>query len=248
MEPTQPIPTTRNSMMIPVAIVFAGLLVAGAVVYNGSSNKGAPVVANPAGQDAPVNIKPITDQDHILGNPKATLLVVEYSDLECPFCKQYHATLKQMMAELGKDSKVAWVYRHFPIYKGTETQPPLHSKAGKEAEATECAAELGGNAAFWKFTDRVYEVTPSNNGLDAATLPDIAEFAGLNRSAFTACLSSGKYAAKIETAYNDATAAGAQGTPYTVVVDTRDGKTYPIDAGAIPWPALSAMLKSLLAK
>ncbi len=98
-----------------------------------------------------------------------------------------------------------------------------------------------------KYIDQIYSITPSNNGLDPAKLPEIAQNIGLNRSAFETCLSSGRYASKIELAYNEAAAAGAQGTPYTVIIDTRTGKTTPIEAGAIPYTALSTLLKSILA-
>src|SRR6185436_7093141 len=86
-----------------------------------------------------VEMEPVTEKDHILGNPNAEVIMVEYSDLECPFCKEFHSTLRRVMNEYGKDGKVAWVYRHFPI-------DSLHPKARKEAEATECAAELGGES------------------------------------------------------------------------------------------------------
>ena len=79
---------------------------------------------------------------------KAELIVVEFSDLDCPFCQKIHGTLQQVVDEY--QGKVAWVYRHSPI-------DSLHPKARKKAEATECAAELGGNEAFWKFVAKFYE-------------------------------------------------------------------------------------------
>lgn len=248
MEPTTTPETPKSNLMIPVAIIIAGLMVSGALIFNGLGTKAPADALAGLTPDAPINIAPVTENDHILGNPKATLFVVEYSDMECPFCKQYHATLKQMMSEFGADGKVAWVYRHFPLYKGTETNPPLHSKAGKEAEATECANELGGASAFWKYIDRIYEITPANNGFDLAKLPEVAVYAGLDKAKFEACLSSGKYASKVEASYQEGLAAGAQGTPYTVIIDSRDGKPYPVDAGAIPYPALSTLIKSVLNK
>src|SRR3989338_2531696 len=103
------------------------------------------------------NVGELTDRDHLRGDPKATVKVVEFSDLECPFCKNFHRTMQQVMSEYS--GQVAWVYRHFPL-------DSLHSKARKEAEASECAAELGGNDGFWAYVDKLFEITPSNNGLD----------------------------------------------------------------------------------
>jgi protein-disulfide isomerase len=101
-------------------------------------------------------VAPVSPDDHIVGNINAKIIIVEYSDLECPFCKVFHNTMHQVVEANNGD--VAWVYRHFPI-------PQLHPKAFRQAEATECAWEQGGNEAFWKYTDRIFEITPSNNGL-----------------------------------------------------------------------------------
>lgn len=106
-----------------------------------------------------IDLDPVTEKDHIAGNPGAELLIVEYSDPECPFCKRFHATMLQVMSEYGKDGKVAWVYRHFPL-------DSIHSKARREAEAVECAGELGGNDKLWEYLNKLEEITPANNQLD----------------------------------------------------------------------------------
>jgi len=116
-----------------------------------------------AGNKQPIakQLRPVSPDDHIVGNINAKIIIVEYSDLECPFCKVFHTTMRQVMEKGNGD--VAWVYRHYPI-------PQLHPKAFHEAEATECAWEQGGNEAFWKYTNRLFEITPSNNGLDESEL------------------------------------------------------------------------------
>lgn len=108
-----------------------------------------------------VGLRPISENDHILGNIDAKIIIVEYSDLECPFCKVFHNTMHQVVKKYS--GEVAWVYRHFPI-------SGLHPKAFREAEATECAWEQGGNEMFWKYMDKLFEVTPSNNGLEESLL------------------------------------------------------------------------------
>jgi protein-disulfide isomerase len=192
-------------------------------------------------QEAASAVKPVGPSDHIFGNPDARVKVIEFSDFECPFCKHFHATMKQLTSEYEKDGKVAWVYRHFPIDQ-------LHPKARKEAQASECANELGGNKAFWAYANRLFEVTPSNNGLDPAMLPQIAQESGLDRAAFEACLGGdargGKYAAHIESDYQDASASGGEGTPYTLVIGPT-GKIYPIN-GALPYEAVKAIVETAL--
>ena len=109
----------------------------------------------------PTQMRPVSADEHILGNADARIVIVEYSDLECPFCKVFHNTMHEVVKT--RAGEVAWVYRHYPI-------PQLHPKAFHEAEATECAWEQGGNEAFWKYTDKIFEITPSNNGLEESQL------------------------------------------------------------------------------
>lgn len=227
----------KQSISVPIAIVIAGALIGFAIYMSGrpvnkleAPNPSAPVAGD-------VKIAPVSASDHILGNPNAKIVIVEYSDTECPFCKRYHQTLKQVMENYGKDGSVAWVYRHFPIAS-------LHAKAQKEAEATECAAEQGGNTAFWKYIDRLYEITPSNDGLDPAQLPIIAKEVGLDVNAFNTCLSNGRMAAKVKAQYDEGVTAGARGTPYSVLL-TKNEKI-PITQGALPYENLKTILDSLL--
>jgi protein-disulfide isomerase len=178
-------------------------------------------------------MNPITSKDHIRGNPDAPVKIVEYSDTECPFCKRFHPTMQQVMDEYGGSGQVAWVYRHFPL-------DSLHKKARKEAEATECAAEQGGNDKFWSYLDRLMEVTPANDGLDPAELPKIAQYVGLDVTKFNECLSSGRFADKVEEDTQNAMATGGNGTPWSIVVG-KDGKKYPL-SGAQPYASIKQLI------
>jgi protein-disulfide isomerase len=224
-----------QTLSIPIAIIIAGALVAGGIYFSGKGkNVPAPADTNNAPTANANNIKPIGATDHVLGNPKAQIILVEYSDIECPFCKQFHNTLHQLMNEYGKDGKLAWAFRHFPV----------HTNSIKEGEAVECAAEIGGNDAFWKYTDKIFARTTSNNGLDLALLPVIAEEIGLDAGKFSACLSSGKYASRIEQDRNDIIAAGAQGTPYSIIF--AKGERIPITQGALPYADMKAIIDTIL--
>lgn len=230
----------KSNYSTPIAIVLAGLMIAGAM-YFGDSRK---VVESLEQQKLPTQqvasldqVRPISNEDHIRGNPNAEVVVVEYSDTECPFCGRFHDTMKQIMNEYGKDGKVAWVYRHSPIDQ-------LHSKARTESVALECAGELGGNDKFWEYTDRLYKVTPANNGLDLAELPKIAEYVGLDAAKFNTCLTSGKYDAKIEGDMQNARATGGGGTPWSVVL-TKKGEKSSLN-GAYPYEAVKEIIDNLL--
>lgn len=231
-----------NPYLVPIAIMIAGFFVAGSIYYSGGfGGKGG--ATGQAGQAAGAvekkDIRPVDKNDHIRGSKDATVVLVEYSDPECPFCKKFHESLKQAMASYGENGQVAWVYREFPLSQ-------LHSNAPKQAEALECAAELGGNDAFWKYTDLLYERTPSNNGLDMSTLPLMAAEVGLDKTTFTTCLDSGKMTAKVAKDEQEAIAAGGQGTPYTVVVV--NGKNTSVIGGYVPFADLKTGIDDILAK
>ncbi len=186
------------------------------------------------GAPAQVTVREVDEKnDHIRGNKNADVTIVEYSDFECPFCKNFHNTMKQVIDTYGDD--VRWVYRHLPL-------DSLHSQARKEALASECAAEQG---KFWEFADIIFAQTTSNDGLDLTKLSDYAKQAGVgNVTKFNDCLNSSKYASAVQEDEQDAQAAGAQGTPYSVIVGP-NGETVVV-SGAQPYSAVEASLKQFL--
>lgn len=223
----------ENKHFLPIAVVVAGALIAGAIYFGGSSSNNA--LPRTAGGTDTIEIAPVSSKDHIIGSPDAKVVIIEYSDTECPFCKIFHSTVSQIMEEY-KGESVAWVYRHFPIQE-------LHTKAPKEAEATECAAEQGGNNAFWTYLNKIFATTQSNDTLDPSELPKIAESMGLNVSAFNECLSSNKYSEKIARDVKAAYDTGAQGTPYTVIVS---GKKKSVIIGAQDFNTMKSVIDPLL--
>ncbi len=216
----------KKTLSMPIAIIIAGIIIAGAVYFSGKNNAPAAsqTAQTPEAGRADIKISALSAAEHIVGNPSAAVVFVEYSDTECPFCKQFHVSMNRLMDTIGKEGKMAWAYRHFPLWKADNGVPALHSRAGKEAEALECAAKLGGNTKFWEYTNRLYATTPANNQLDPAKLPVLAKEVGLNEANFTSCLNGGEFAAKVETQYQEAKSAGALGTPYTVILTTKEFK------------------------
>ena len=232
---------TKNNLAVPIAIVIAGALIAGAVYWSARGDSVAVAPQPQAGTENTAgleNMNPIEDSDHIRGNPNAPVKIVEYVDMECPFCKRFHSTMQQVMDEYGKNGKVAWVYRHFPL-------DSIHSQARTEAVASECANELGGSDAFWKYADRFFELTPSNNQTNIATvLPQIAREIGLDETKFNSCLASKKYDKHIQDELDNATATGGNGTPWSIIV-TASGKKYPL-SGAQPYEAVKQLIELAL--
>lgn len=244
--------TANNNLAIPVAIVIAGALIATAVFLSNGKTESVTAQGGTKPEVAQAPTQPtqaasldamaaVTQQDHILGNPNAKVKIVEYSDFECPFCKRFHATMNQVMDEYGESGDVAWVYRQFPL----DSLHPV--KARQEALATECAAEQGDNDMFWKYADRMFELTLTNNRTDVDTvLPQIASELGLDTAEFASCMENETYAAEIEKDVQNAIATGGGGTPWSILV-AADGTKYPIN-GAQPYEAVRQLIEQALSK
>ncbi len=181
-----------------------------------------------------LKIKKPAANEHWRGDKNARYVWVTYSDYECPFCKRNHPDVVKLMGEY--QGKLAWVYRQFPL--------PFHPKAQKSAEGSECAAELGGNDAFWKYTDEVFDKMPD---LELSGLSGVAADAGVNADAFQKCLDSGKYEKSVKDQSAEGSQAGVQATPTSVIYDMQTGKTTTIE-GALPYESLKSELDTFMAK
>ncbi len=219
MESTQE--TRTNPLNIPTAIVIAGAIIAIAIIWTKSPS--IPKQTASVADSFETQVKPLSDTDYIIGNPSARVKIIEYSDPSCPFCKVFHNTMRKIMSEYGATGNVAWAYRHYTLDKPDATGFVLHPNAGREAQAMECAGSLGGNDKFWKFTNRLYEITPSvtgqnPKGLDPKELPKIAEYSGINVTDFNNCLATEKFKEKVESDFTDGINIGIQGTPSSIIV------------------------------
>lgn len=219
--------------LVPGAIVIAGLLIAISVFITGNLNKS--LVAN-VGEGQPEtaqikNLKPVNAKDHILGNAEAKVKIVEFSDMDCPYCKRFNATIREVLTAYG--DKIGVVYRHFPLAM-------LHPNAEKEAEATECAGELGGNEAFWKYFDQYESEIESGKTFSNDLMLSVAEFVGLDKQEFESCLQSNKPTKLVKEDVDNATEIGVAGTPFSIIVV--NGKPTDTIKGAYPIEAVKSQL------
>lgn len=239
-ENTQTQNIKNNNLAIPGAIVLAGLIIAGAIFI--SNNKNTQVANKPQVQKTDATVPPVTPKDHILGNPNAKIVVVEYSDLQCPYCADFHSTMKQVMEKYGKKGEVAWVYRHYWAERKTQDGKIFHPLAGQAAEASECVAEIGGNDKFWAFTNDI--LADKNTQSQKLTgMSEIAGAIGVDVNAFDTCLSSDKYKSAVQNAYNEGGSIGVSGTPSSFLI-TKKG-TYPIE-GYLPFSDFDKIIETLL--
>ena len=218
----------KNSLTIPVAIALGGVIVAVAVYA--SMPKTSPTDTGNAAL-----VRAVGASDHILGNPAAPVMIVEYSDFDCTYCKDFHETLHQIIANEGSSGKVAWVFREFPL---TE----IHPNAFSHARAAECIAKTTGNDAFWKFATALFK----NQPIDPTRYSAIASSIGITGDAFAACYASAAATvdARITADRQNALDIGAEGTPYSLILVK--GKAPVVMNGGYPYAAVQQLVEQAL--
>jgi len=247
-----------NSLVsTPIAIIIGSVLISISILISGGAvkikgfNSGTAALAPtvPTAPNAPTAteeptgpVKVSLDDDPVLGNPNAPVTIVEFSDYECPFCKRHydqtHAQLKKNYIDSGK---VKLVFRDLPL----SFHDPM---ATTEAVAANCAKDQGGDAAYYKMHDVMFEKTTSNgNGLTKEQLNTFAGEQGLNVENFKSCVDSEKFKEEVSKDLADAGAAGATGTPSFVIGKSTgqeiEGK---LIVGAQPYAAFQSEIDSLL--
>lgn len=183
-------------------------------------------------------VRPVDKNDHIKGNPNAPIIIVEYSDFNCPFCKNFHETMNAVMDTYGANGKVAWVYRQFPLEQ-------LYPNSPKIAQASECVALLAGNDAFWKFSDRVFGEREVNEQTDMTRLTEFAVASGASKTAYNSCMEYNRTKAAVDEDFKDGVNAGAKGTPYSLVLV---GGQKGVINGAQPFEYIKSVLDTLISQ
>jgi protein-disulfide isomerase len=176
----------------------------------------------------------ITDADHMLGSRDAKVIIVEYSDMNCPFCRRFHSTMKQVVDDYK--GQVAWVYRHFAF----QTQD-----SSDAAALSECIAAKKGNDAFWKFTDTLLKKADAQGSLSRALLIESAATVGLSEAQATECIASSEYQQIVKEQRDGGAAAGVTGTPASILV-TADGGPQEFISGALPIDQIKATIDPYL--
>jgi protein-disulfide isomerase len=169
----------------------------------------------------------------VRGRRVTDITIVEYSDLQCPFCQAAHPVMQQIMRKYR--TKVNWMYRHYPL--------PFHQHAQSAAEASECAGYLGGNTAFWGFIDTLMErktFTPSD-------YPMLAKRFGVSESLFRKCVEKKVFASKVNDQRKGGQNAGVEGTP-TVFIVNRKGRYQEKIAGSQTIETYTAIIDRMLAE
>lgn len=229
--------------------VLAGILVLGLIffVLPEKSTTGAVVGTNNPTPKAPpssgvTESQTSIDDDPILGNINAPVTIIEFSDYQCPFCRKFWTeTLPLIKSEYIDTGKVKLVYRDYPI-------PGLgHAAAFPAAEAAECVRDQGGDEAYFKMHDKLFE---EQNILDSGdpqgpvgrtiqfTADDIKTWAQEIGYDVAGCMDSGKFRNEVQKDLSDG---GQLGTPTFFINGKKLG-------GAQPFGAFKQVIDAELAR
>ncbi len=230
----------RNRMVIIGLVVLGALVVAFFLIY--------PQI-RPVPGIVPATVVARTDvKGNFTGNPNAPVKLTEFSDFQCPFCKQYWQTTEQQVDDVYvKTGKVLmedrsagnWVSRNSGS-GSTESQDA--------AMAAYCASDQN---KYWQMHDALFtnnRDVEEQGSFTIRRLQEIAQSVGLDMNAYNSCMSSNKYLDQVNKDFQDAMAAGITGTPFFVISYTVNGqtKTETID-GAQPFSAFQQKLDAALA-
>ena len=167
------------------------------------------------------------DDDPFLGSANAPVVIVEFSDFQCPFCSRFHTdTFQPLLDQYGND--IQFVYRDFPIAS-------IHPQAQEAAEASECADEQG---AYWEYHDKLFT---NQTALASSDLLTYASELELDVDAFTECLETGRFRDEVLDDMNEGRSYGVTGTPTFFINGVRL-------VGAQPLEAFQSIIDEELAK
>ena len=195
-----------------------------------------PVPTAPAPVNDNVSLSSVTGI--MIGKPDAPLTMIEYTDLQCPFCRQYHITsYEQIKKDWIDTGKLRYLVRDLPIES-------IHPQAMPAARATRCAGEQG------KLWEMRHAILLNNARLSNEAFGSFAQDLKLNTAAFNKCFAdTGKFQAEIAKDMAEATTVGISATPSFVIGKTSAGQMDGVRfIGAQPYAAFDAKLKELAAK
>jgi protein-disulfide isomerase len=182
------------------------------------------------------DIAGLTKDTYVKGDATADILWIEYSDLECPFCKRLHdsGAIKNLEAKYG--SKLALAFKHYPL--------PFHPTAMPAAQAAECVGQAGGSKEYFAFVEGVFaKGTPTQ-----AVIDEVVKSLGLDTAAIKKCVDAGTFKARVDAHQSEGSSKfGVNGTPGNVLINTKTGK-YEVVSGAQPEANFDAAITRLMAE
>ena len=229
-----PIQVNRVSTVVILALSLACAPANGSKQSESRTTTHADTATVPAALAAPADSDAVrADLARIQGSPTAPIWVIEVSDFQCPYCKQWHdQTYKKLRDEYVSTGKIRLAYVNFPLAQ--------HAHAGPAAEAAMCA---GAQGKFWEMHDALFTSQDKWAGLpsSAAHFHSLARATGVDLARWLECVRSGKMRPWIQADHDRAERAGAASTPSFMIGDQ-------LLVGAQPMENLRSAIDSALAK
>ena len=218
-----------------VVLILLSILTEGFGLGKGSASGQNQVLTNATSDQ----ITALMDDDMKMGSDSAPVVIVEFSDFQCPFCRKWfiesYPSLKKDYIDSGK---VQFVFRDFPL--------SFHPSAMVAAQAVECADE---QKKGWEMHDKVYtEQAKMGAGTEQFSIDDLKKWAseiGLNTALFNDCLDSGKFNSEVQGDFSDGSNAGIKGTP-SFIIARRDGSSVVPINGAQPYTNFKSAIEGML--
>lgn len=243
---TLPTPVRQFTLSVPVAILIGAAMISGSVLYSGAGTRGSLTAAAGAGDSAtaPTVVDPATlvsASDPVLGNADAPVTIVEFSDFQCPYCRQFWVdTYPQLKKNYIDTGKAKLVYRNFPL--------PFHPEAEPAALAGDCANDQG---KFWQFHDIAFTqqqkkeptmtTVTSTISFSDNDIKQWAQQTGLDMQQFNSCFDSAQHKADVDADTAVGSQSGVSGTPSFFI----NGQ---LIIGAQPYEVFQQMIDQELAK
>jgi protein-disulfide isomerase len=218
---------------LPVSILIAGFLVSGTLLYTSVGDSTNAVESERASNTQEQQeggsedlVPKVTEDDHVRGASaeEAAFTVIEYLDYQCHFCGEFHPTMERVVSE---NDDIRWVARDFAVF-GLEP-----------SVASECVARLAGEDEFWNFGDKLFE---NQDRIGRESFEELATDYGIGEEEFSQCLNSDEVREEVSAESRQARDAGAQGTPFSVIVNDETGQMFSI-SGAVPYERLMSQIE-----
>ncbi len=182
------------------------------------------------------DIAAIKKDAYVDGSDSADILWIEYSDLECPYCKALHDSKAISNLQTKYGDKLAFMFKHYPL--------PFHPNALPAAQSAECVAKEGGAEKYYAFVDAVFAKGTATQAIIDSAVTEI----GLDSADIKACADGGEFKTIIDASMSEGSSKfGVNGTPGNVLINTKTGK-YEVVSGAQPEANFDAAIVRLLAE
>jgi protein-disulfide isomerase len=242
--------STYNKILVAVIVLAVAFSFAAGFILGGGATGRAtgtttvtqttPTQTQPTQPTAPSRAQVSLDDDPRIGDANAEVVVIEFSDFQCPFCRRFYTqTLSQLESEYINTGKVQFVYRDFPL-------DSIHPAARPAAIAAECAEEQG---KWREYHNKIFDAqNEQGSGTIQFGVTELKQWAadvGLNTASFNSCLDSNKYDSEVSKDFQDGVNAGVSGTPTFYIGNAQRG--YVQLVGAQPYSVIKAAIDQELA-